>query len=375
MGARIGQSTREYIENAPLPTHGQTYTVISHKFVIDEVTNGLKAAGFEIQKELYRCNQNAEIACGVYFMNYGDDPDMGLMMAWVNSYDKSLRFRCAIGGHIFSSGNRIISGSAKESWSRKHTGTADQQAQEMIKRHVDNAADYYQELVSVKQQMKEIKVDLKTSAELVGRLFLEKNALNAEQVQMIKVQMRGDMKFDYKCEPDSLWALYNHIAYALQKSHPRKWLDQQVLMHNFLCDHFNVKWEKPETPEPVSPVPEQVTTETVAEPQPEVVSEEQVNETPVEIPVTLDEQPVEQPVEEMKEEPEAEKEMVAEQPAKTPILEDWLLGECQLLGVEIDRVNKFLYFREDMDISDEIYNASVELGWTIQPALPFPVEP
>ena len=38
--------TRAYLENEPLPVHGKSYTVISHKEVIDNAKNLLKTSGF-----------------------------------------------------------------------------------------------------------------------------------------------------------------------------------------------------------------------------------------------------------------------------------------------------------------------------------------
>ena len=37
------ETTKNYLENAPLPNHGKSYTVISHKQVIDDTKNLLEA--------------------------------------------------------------------------------------------------------------------------------------------------------------------------------------------------------------------------------------------------------------------------------------------------------------------------------------------
>ena len=41
-------TTRNYLENAPLPTHGKSYTVISHKTVIDNTLLLLANSGFTV---------------------------------------------------------------------------------------------------------------------------------------------------------------------------------------------------------------------------------------------------------------------------------------------------------------------------------------
>jgi len=46
----IKESTRHYLENAPLPSHGDTYTVIPHRDVIENTLNMLNASGFKVQR-------------------------------------------------------------------------------------------------------------------------------------------------------------------------------------------------------------------------------------------------------------------------------------------------------------------------------------
>jgi len=57
MGKRPTMTTQEYLTSAPLPTETETYTVISHKAVIDATKKTLDAMGFEIEREFYRCNE------------------------------------------------------------------------------------------------------------------------------------------------------------------------------------------------------------------------------------------------------------------------------------------------------------------------------
>ena len=61
-------TTRSYLENAPLPNHGKSYTVISHKTVIDNTLNLLENSGFTVTEQLYTCNMNANVARGIYYI-------------------------------------------------------------------------------------------------------------------------------------------------------------------------------------------------------------------------------------------------------------------------------------------------------------------
>lgn len=271
MAKRAVSATKEFLVAAALPTYeGDSYTVIPHEFVIQETINNLKAQGFGIKQELYRCNQNANIAQGIYHLDYSDDPEMGMMFAWSNSYDKSMRFKCAIGGYVFICSNGMVSGDMG-TWGRKHTGSADSETTETIQNQISKAKQYYKQLVYDKETMKTIHVDPKTQAELVGRLYFEQDLLNTEQLTLIKHQMHTP-KYDYNADKNSLWSLYNHITLSLHKSHPKEWLDHQRLVHWFFTQEYGIKplvlEENTPAEVPVEKVEEVVTTAKTEEVKP-----------------------------------------------------------------------------------------------------------
>jgi len=240
MAKRAVTATKEFLKAAALPIYeGDTYTVIPHEFVMNETAKNLAAHGFKVKQELYRCNQNANIAQGIYHLDYSDDPDMGMMFAWSNSYDKSMRFKCAIGGYVFVCMNGMVNGNMG-AWGRKHTGSADSETTGTIQDQIGKAKQYYKQLVYDKETMKTIIVDDKTRAELVGRLYFEEDLLNTEQLTMIKHQMHSP-KFDYNADTNSLWALYNHITLSLHKAHPKDWLDHQRLVHWFFTQEYGIQ--------------------------------------------------------------------------------------------------------------------------------------
>lgn len=239
MGKRTITTTKQYLVNAPLPQATGTYTVIEHGFVINKTLEALASKGFEVKDELYRCNQNADIAQGVYHLNYGNDPDMGMMFAWVNSYDKSTKFKCATGAYGYVSLNRMLSGNMG-SWIRKHTGSADQEANDTITAQIDAADLYYNQLVLDKENMKGIILDTRTKAEIMGRLYFEHKLIGAEQLSLVRQEI-AKPSFDYTGDKNSLWVLYNHITHALKSSHPKLWMDQQRMVHWFLTDTFSIQ--------------------------------------------------------------------------------------------------------------------------------------
>lgn len=241
------------LAQAVQPTGTATYSVIPHDFVIKAVEKELLNHGFEIEEEVYKANQDAQIASGILRLKQGEDQEMRMMFAWSNSYDKSMRFKCAIGGYLPQSGSTVVSGNIG-TWGRKHTGTALQEAMDTVKHQLSSADMYYTELLNDKSCMKNIQVVERRRAEVLGILFFEHGLLTTEQLSIIKDQLRKP-KFNYNADKESLWTLYCHIIFSLQKSHPRHWFDQQRLIHFFMSEIFDITNQiktQPIAPTPVS---------------------------------------------------------------------------------------------------------------------------
>jgi hypothetical protein len=220
----------------PLPNHAATYTVISHQFVIDYAKQALTNAGFVISSEEYRSTADGQIAQGIYRLSYNQDPELSMMFAWTNSYNKQVKFKCVVGAYINNTDSVMISGEIGN-WVRKHTGTADVETKATIDSYVTNAHMYYNQLISDKTKMEAVTLNKRKQAQLLGVLFAEYEILTTEQSSAVRDLMkRPPYMFS---SSDSLWAFYNYVTIALQSSHPRTWMEDQRILHYFIgtiCD-------------------------------------------------------------------------------------------------------------------------------------------
>jgi hypothetical protein len=252
MPKKIAECTKAHLISVPLPNHGATYTVISHQSVIDYVYTELATAGFSVVNEEYRCTADGNIAHGIYKLNFNNDPELSMMFAWTNSYNKQVRFKCGVGGYINLTGTAMVCGDMG-SWSRKHTGTADEETIKTIQEQVASAHMYYNQLVSDKESMKDITLNKRKQAQLLGILFAEYQILTTEQASIIRQQM--DRPSHVYADSNSLWAFYNFVTIALQHSHPKTWMEDQRVLHYFISTVNNFqKCNAPAqviTPEPV----------------------------------------------------------------------------------------------------------------------------
>ena len=233
MPKKIQEYGKAHLISVALPAHGETYTVISHESVINMSTLALTNAGFTVVEEEYRATADGQIAQGIYKLNYNSDPELSMMFAWTNSYNKQVRFKCGVGAYVNKTGTVMVCGDIG-SWSRKHTGTADTETQETIDEQVANAHMYYNQLCSDKTTMESITMNKRKQAQMLGILFAEYQILTTEQASMIRDQMKRPVHVFSNA--DSLWAFYNYVTTALQQSHPKTWMEDQRILHMFISE-------------------------------------------------------------------------------------------------------------------------------------------
>ena len=251
MPRKIENTTKAHLISVPLPQHGASYTVISHQFIIDYAYQALANAGFSVMSEEYRCTADGQIAQGVYKLSYNSDPELSMMFAWTNSYNKQIKFKCIVGAYIDSTGGVMISGEVG-TWVRKHMGAADTETKDMMDNYISNAQMYYDQLVADKNAMEQVVLNTRKQAQLLGVLFAEYGILTTEQASMVRDQMKKP-NFAFQ-NTDSLWAFYNYVTTALQVSHPRTWMEDQRILHYFIGTICNFSAPAPVVSAPVDPL-------------------------------------------------------------------------------------------------------------------------
>lgn len=224
--------TATELKAAPQPAKTATYTVISHGFIIDEVTRELNNAGFEVVHEEYRANNNLEVARGSYIIKRAEDPSFSMSFNWVNSYDKSTKFQCSVGGYVWENNSYVIE-KEDNTFIRKHTGSADELVKQTIADKIANAEKYYQSVLNTKKLMETRTVSRGEVAKILGDLYFNFDMISIEQLSGIKKEYMKP-SYVYSTYSDSLWTIYCHILTIIKSSHPKAWLMQQGFIHNYL---------------------------------------------------------------------------------------------------------------------------------------------
>jgi len=154
-----------------------------------------------------------------------------MMFAWTNSYNKRVRFQCAIGGYVMVCGNGMCTGDMM-SFSRKHSGTANHDAKMQISNQIKHAEKFFKRIITDRNDMKIVPLLKQQQAELIGRLYCNE-LLGSQQISIVKQEMNNPT-YAYGSDAENCWTFYNHVTHALKKSHPRTWLSNLQKFHEFM---------------------------------------------------------------------------------------------------------------------------------------------
>lgn len=127
--------TRDFLLGLSVPDNTRTWKPISYKNLINITLEGLDKCGFVLNKEMYNYSADGMKANGKYHLEYGNDNDMGLMIAWQNSYNKTLSLKFAIGGSVFICENGVVRGDIG-TYKRKHIGDIQHVTPQLIKDYI-----------------------------------------------------------------------------------------------------------------------------------------------------------------------------------------------------------------------------------------------
>jgi hypothetical protein len=237
MSTQTYNTTKELLLTAEIPAQTKTYKPVTHEQLMDLTLESIQGAGFKLDKEMYSSAREGNVANGRYTISNVADSEMQLEIGWQNSYDKSLSLKFAIGTRIFICQNGCVSGDYG-AFRKKHVGEIQTFTPNAITEYIKQAGDAFRRLQSERERMKNIEMTKRTTAELIGRMYIEESLIESTQLNIIKREV-ANPSFDYGA-PDSMWELYQHTTYALKGSHPSLWMNNHIDAHSFFVNESGI---------------------------------------------------------------------------------------------------------------------------------------
>lgn len=229
-------STREVLILKTVPQRTDTYAPIANRVFLDVIDEELYKRGMVIRHESFNTDRSLDKVIGYFDIKHKDSEEIGMRLAFRNSYDKSMSAAVVSGNNVWICGNGCISG--EYGFIRKHTGTALTEVKESVVKSIETLEDKFAKMLFQIERMKAIEVSKLEASELYGRLFMYDRLLNTNQMSIIKAELEDSSFESFK--EDNLWSMYNHATYALKETHPSHYIDRHIGFHTKIEEIYSL---------------------------------------------------------------------------------------------------------------------------------------
>lgn len=232
-------TTSEYLKNVEVPIQTSSYKPVSHSIVIDTIEETLYKTNINILNKSFLAARKGNQATFHYTLDLHNDKEQAVQIIAQNSYDKSLSFKLASGTEIFCCKNGAISSNTGDAFKKKHVGEIQTLSSNKIKEFVYNSQLYFDNYISKRELLKNYELKKNVIPELVGKLFLEEDIINTEQLNILKKEINNS-SYNYNCDVNSAWQFYNNVTAALRTSHPSLWVKNHIQFDEFINYQLNL---------------------------------------------------------------------------------------------------------------------------------------
>jgi hypothetical protein len=230
--------TRKDLYLVPVPEATESYSPVSHKNIIRKVETQLHKKDMEIASESFNVGRDGNQLIGYMDIRHTSSNELGMRIAYRNSYDKSMSVAFVAGSNVWICGNGCISGEIQ--YVQKHTGSVLSELREKINITVNELEQHFiRMLLNQQEQMREIQFGKRDCAELAGRLFIETELVSAQQLSIIKREIVNPTFEPFK--DNNLWSFYNYVTYAYKEAHPTLYLQCHTNFHKFITQEFSLQ--------------------------------------------------------------------------------------------------------------------------------------
>ena len=95
-----------------------------------------------------------------------------------------------------------------------------------------------------RETMKNIDLDKRAQAELIGRMYIEEQFIESTQFNIIKRDF-DKPTHDYNAS-NSLWELYQFTTFSMKQVHPSLWMNNHIDAHSFFTGAADIITSKRE---------------------------------------------------------------------------------------------------------------------------------
>jgi len=208
--------TKDQLDLIPIPEATESYVPVSHyalaNKLLDISTDILK--DYQLIRELYAVSrQGNQLFSLLKFHN--DNTEMGLSVAFRNSYDKSMSVGIAIGASVFICDNLALKGDIAVM--KKHTRGIWNALEDLAISSLYKAQKNFDQVVVDAEKMKAIPMNNDEAFRLMGYLYGHE-LVSPRQLTTLKEEWLKPSHEEF--QDRNLWALFNATTESLKSCPP-----------------------------------------------------------------------------------------------------------------------------------------------------------
>ena len=222
--------TKDTLDLIPVPAETASYKPVSHYQLADKLLTVSQdlLKGFELCNERYAVNREGKQFFGM--LNFkGEHPDMGMCLAFRNSYDRSMSIGFAIGAQVFCCDNLALNGDI--TIMRKHTINVWSDLEQLFVTTIYNSRGNYMKLIDDSELMAKIILDDDAAFRLLGLLYGH-DIIGPRQ--MVDVRELWNKPDHDEFAGRNLWSFYNNCTQAMKSTPPIQFMDRHLELHKAL---------------------------------------------------------------------------------------------------------------------------------------------
>ena len=228
--------TKEELLNIRVPSYTDTYSAVPHRAIIEVIQEELDRHGLTAVSEKYNTNNKGTQVIGYVDIVHPDGTNLGMRLAFRNSYDKSMSVAFVAGSLVWICGNGMISGELQ--FLRKHTGSVNRELHEKVMTTIGYLDEHFRRMLFYSEVMKNRFLTREDMAKVLGKMFFQENLVTPTQLGIIKKEFKEPSFEEFRY--DNLWSLYNYVTYSLKEAHPITYIEQHKNFHHFIEREFEL---------------------------------------------------------------------------------------------------------------------------------------
>ena len=228
-------TTREFLLEIPRPEETKSYKPIPHSVFINELREEIDKRGYIVAEERYLHANKGQILTGNFRITK-DNSEMMPTINFTNSYNKMRKAEIRAAAMILVCKNGMMGTTSVGAYSRKHSGTALEDIRFKMSEVVQSLEEEFERLTKNANEMKQIELDKKIIAQLVGDMYINESLIKAEQLSILSNEIHNSINF----KGNTVWDFYNHVTEAYKHNHPMDYDRQHIKMHTYMSDKFNL---------------------------------------------------------------------------------------------------------------------------------------